>query len=234
MTIFTVKSPQKYVDVNREQCERLGVNPSDVFSTLQIYLGSLYANDFNLFGRTWQVNVQAMGQFRNQVEDVQRLMVRNKTRRHGPAGHGGDVTDINGPLILTRYNMYPAAAINGDTDARRQLRRRHQDHGGRWPTRTAQDDGLRVDGDHLHPAAVRQHGDGAVRPGRAGRVPGAGRPVRELGAAAGRHPGRADVPAQLDRRRLAVAPFWARPATSTSSRRSASWCWSAWRARTPS
>ncbi len=114
MTIFTVKSPQKYFDLNREQCERLGVNPGDVFSTLQIYLGSLYANDFNLYGRTWQVNVQAMGEFRNHVEDVRRLMVRNKTGGMVPLGTVGDVTDINGPLILTRYNMYPAAAITGD------------------------------------------------------------------------------------------------------------------------
>jgi len=115
MTIFTVKSPQKFVNINRDQCEKLGVNPSDVFSTLQIYLGSLYANDFNLAGRTWQVNVQAEGRFRNQVTDVQRLMVRNKTGGMAPLGTVADVTDINGPLILTRYNMYPAAAITGDT-----------------------------------------------------------------------------------------------------------------------
>ncbi len=114
MTIFTVKSPQKYFDLNREQCERLGVNPSDVFRTLQIYLGSLYVNDFNLFGRTWQVNVQAEGAFRNKVEDVRRLMVRNKSGGMVPLGTVGDVTDRSGPLILTRYNMYPAAAINGD------------------------------------------------------------------------------------------------------------------------
>ena len=75
MTIFTVKSPQKYVDVNRQQCESLGVAPADVFSTLQIYLGSLYVNDFNLGGRTWQVNVQAEGRFRDQIEDVKRLKV---------------------------------------------------------------------------------------------------------------------------------------------------------------
>ena len=114
-TIFTVKSPQKFVDINRDQCERLNVNPADVFSTLQIYLGSLYANDFNLAGRTWQVNVQAEGRFRNQVTDVRRLMVRNKTGGMVPLGTVADVTDINGPLILTRYNMYPAAAITGDT-----------------------------------------------------------------------------------------------------------------------
>ncbi len=115
MTIFTVKSPQKFVDINRDQCERLGVNPSDVFSTLQIYLGSLYANDFNLAGRTWQVNVQAEGRFRTQASDVNRLMVRNSHGGTVPLGTVATVKDINGPLILTRYNMYPAAAITGDT-----------------------------------------------------------------------------------------------------------------------
>ena len=117
MTIFTVRSPQKFVDVNRQQCERLGVNPADVFSTLQIYMGSLYANDFNLAGRTWQVNVQAEGKYRTQADDVKRLMVRNKTGGMVPIGTVATVTDINGPLILTRYNMYPAAAITGDTAA---------------------------------------------------------------------------------------------------------------------
>ena len=115
MTIFTVKSPQKYVDVNRQQCESLGVEPNDVFSTLQIYLGSLYVNDFNLGGRTWQVNVQAEGEFRTQVEDVKRLKVRNKTGGMVPLGAVMNIEDVAGPLILTRYNEYPAAAINGDT-----------------------------------------------------------------------------------------------------------------------
>jgi multidrug efflux pump len=115
MTIFTVKSPQKYVDVNRQQCEALGVAPGDVFSTLQIYLGSLYVNDFNLGGRTWQVNVQAEGEFRDRVEDVKRLKVRNKAGGMVPLGTVMNVEDIAGPLILTRYNEYPAAAISGDT-----------------------------------------------------------------------------------------------------------------------
>jgi multidrug efflux pump len=114
-TIFTVKSPQKYVDVNRQQCEALGVAPGDVFSTLQIYLGSLYVNDFNLGGRTWQVNVQAEGQFRSQVEDVKRLKVRNRAGGMIPLGTVMNIEDVAGPLILTRYNEYPAAAIRGDT-----------------------------------------------------------------------------------------------------------------------
>src|SRR5262249_23076676 len=87
----------------------------DVFTTLQVYLGSLYVNDFNLFGRTWQVVVQAEGRFRSEVEDVRRLKVRNNRGGMVPLGSLAEVKPITGPLILTRYNMYPAAAINGNT-----------------------------------------------------------------------------------------------------------------------
>src|SRR5262249_9451541 len=60
-SVFRANVPQLYADVNREQCQTMGVNPKDVFDTLQIYLGSYYVNDFNRFGRTWQVNLQAAG-----------------------------------------------------------------------------------------------------------------------------------------------------------------------------
>jgi len=76
--VSRARVPPLYVDLVRVQCPPMVVNAPISFGALQIYLGSLYANDFNLFGRTWQVNVQAMGQFRNKVEDVRRLMVRNK------------------------------------------------------------------------------------------------------------------------------------------------------------
>src|SRR5207244_4693696 len=66
-SIFRANVPQLYADVNREQCETMGVNPKDVFDTLQVYLGSLYVNDFNRFGRTWQVIIQAQGEFRNDL-----------------------------------------------------------------------------------------------------------------------------------------------------------------------
>ena len=96
---------------NREQCLTHGRRIcSDVFDTLQIYLGSLYVNDFNLFGRTWQVVVQAEAEFRDEVEDVKRLKVRNASGEMVPLGALADVREINGPLVLTRYNMYPAAA----------------------------------------------------------------------------------------------------------------------------
>jgi multidrug efflux pump len=115
LTVFRANAPQLYVDVNREQTAKMGVQLNDVFTTLQVYLGSYYVNDFNKFGRTWQVVVQAEGPFRNEVEDVRRLRVRNADGNMVPLGALASVREINGPLILTRYNMYPAAAVNGNT-----------------------------------------------------------------------------------------------------------------------
>ena len=63
-SVFRANTPQLFVDLNRDQCQTMGVNPHDVFDTLQIYLGSFYVNDFNQFGRTWQVIAQADGDYR--------------------------------------------------------------------------------------------------------------------------------------------------------------------------
>jgi multidrug efflux pump len=117
MTTYRANSPQFFVDVNRDQCRAKQVEIRDVFNTLQVYLGSLYVNDFNKFGRTWQVIVQAQSRFRNQLEDVKQLRVRNGNGDMVPLGTLANVREINGPMILTRYNMYPAAAINGNTSA---------------------------------------------------------------------------------------------------------------------
>jgi multidrug efflux pump len=111
--VFRANAPQLYVNLNRAQCLTLGVPKAAADDTLQVYLGSWYVNDFNLFGRTWQVNVQADGQFRNRIEDVKQLRVRNNTGSMVPMGTLADVRLIGGPLIITRYNMYPASAING-------------------------------------------------------------------------------------------------------------------------
>jgi len=114
MTVYKANSPQLFADVNRDECISQGVNLADVFGTLQAYLGSRYVNDFNLFGRTWQVVVQADSKFRDEVEDVRKLTVRN---RHGDMSSIGTLAGIKmvgGPLVITRYNMYPAAAINGN------------------------------------------------------------------------------------------------------------------------
>jgi multidrug efflux pump len=116
-TVFTANSPQLDVQINRQECLKQGVELAEVFSALQIFLGSRYVNDFNLFGRTWQVNVQAEGLFRDALEDVKRIKVRT---RHGtmiPLGTLATVKDTNGPLVITRYNMHPAAGINGSAPA---------------------------------------------------------------------------------------------------------------------
>jgi multidrug efflux pump len=114
-TQFRANTPQLYVDVDRTKCKSMKVALKDVFDTLQIYLGSLYVNDFNQFGRTWQVNIQADAPFRMQPEDVKRLKVRNASGAMVPLGAVANVSEVNGPVMVVRYNMYTAAAINGAT-----------------------------------------------------------------------------------------------------------------------
>lgn len=116
-TVFKANSPQLFADVDRDACLMQGVNLGDVFGTMQAYLGSRYVNDFNRFGRTWQVIVQADARFRNEVEDVRKLRVRNIHGHMVPLGTVSTVREISGPLVLTRYNMYPAAAVQGNVTA---------------------------------------------------------------------------------------------------------------------
>ncbi len=112
-SVFRANVPQVYVDLDRSSAMTKDVPLQDVFQMLQIYLGSMYVNDFNLFGRTWQVIVQCESKFRDQIEDIQRLKVRNIHGQMVPLGSLAEVREANGPFVLTRYNMYPAAFING-------------------------------------------------------------------------------------------------------------------------
>ncbi|NLX15071.1 MAG: efflux RND transporter permease subunit [Phycisphaerales bacterium] len=114
-TLFRANTPQLYVDIDRTKCKNMGVALNSVFNTLQANLGSYYVNDFNQFGRTWQVNVQADSAFRGHPEDVRRLQVRNAHGDMVPLGSVARVEEISGPVMINRYNMYPAAAINGNT-----------------------------------------------------------------------------------------------------------------------
>jgi multidrug efflux pump len=114
-SVFRANSPQIYVNVNRMQCMTMGLPLGDLFDTLQIYLGSLYVNDFNLYGRTWQVIVQADALFRTQKQMVDQLKVRNSTGGMVPVGTLASLQDVNGPLLISRYNSHPAASINGAT-----------------------------------------------------------------------------------------------------------------------
>jgi multidrug efflux pump len=114
-TVFRANTPQLYVDIDRTKCKMMGVAMNDVFDALQVDLGGLYVNDFNQFGRTWQVNVQADTPFRMQPEDVRRLQVRNDAGQMVPLGAVAVVEPSGGPFVITRYNMYPTVSINGSS-----------------------------------------------------------------------------------------------------------------------
>jgi multidrug efflux pump len=114
-SVFRAGVPQLYVDLDREQCQSMGVNPNDVFNTLQTFLGSFYVNDFNKFGRTWQVVIQAEGPFRDDLDKVKLLKVRNSQGGMVPLGAILSIDEVPGPINIGRYNMYPAAAILGLT-----------------------------------------------------------------------------------------------------------------------
>ncbi len=110
---FRARTPQLYVDIDREKVKTMGVPLTDVFDALQAYLGSYYVNDFNRFGRTWQVNIQADAEFRVDADAIRQLKVRNADGDMVPLGAVAEVRESAGPVQITRYNMFPAASITG-------------------------------------------------------------------------------------------------------------------------
>jgi multidrug efflux pump len=112
-TSYTVNVPQVDAAIDREKAKTLGVPISDIFDTLQVYLGSLYANDFNRFGRTYQVNVQAEQQFRQDAEQIGQLKVRNNRGEMIPLATLLNVTNTSGPDRVMHYNGFITAEING-------------------------------------------------------------------------------------------------------------------------
>ncbi|MDE1165362.1 MAG: efflux RND transporter permease subunit [Pseudomonas sp.] len=112
-TSYTVNVPQVDAAIDREKAKTHGVAISDIFDTLQVYLGSLYANDFNRFGRTYQVNVQAEQQFRLEPEQIGQLKVRNNQGEMIPLATFIKVTDTAGPDRVMHYNGFVTAEING-------------------------------------------------------------------------------------------------------------------------
>ena len=106
--------PMIRAEVDRVKAKSLGVPLDRIFETLQTELGSAYVNDFNKFGRTWQVRVQADQRFRMEPEDIRRLEVRNKQGRMVPLGTLVTLEKTLGPQVIPRYNLYPSASINGN------------------------------------------------------------------------------------------------------------------------
>jgi hydrophobe/amphiphile efflux-1 (HAE1) family protein len=112
-TLFNVRSPSIYTDIDRERTQKVGLTPTDVFSTLQVYLGSQYVNDFNYLGRTYQVIAQADGGFRTDPLDIGRLKVRNTSNDMVPVSTVARLRYENAPYRVPRYNLFPAAEIQG-------------------------------------------------------------------------------------------------------------------------
>ena len=112
-SLFETSTPQLYLDIDRTKAQLLGVNMSDVFAALSIYIGSSYVNDFNLFGRTFRVTAQAEDRFRQNASDVLKLRVRNARGDTVPLGSFTTVSDVSGPYRVPRYNLYPAAELSG-------------------------------------------------------------------------------------------------------------------------
>lgn len=113
-TTFRASTPQLFVDVDRVKAKMLNVPVGNIFETLQVNLGSSYVNDLNLFGRTFQVRMQAEGEFRDRMEDIRRLKTRSATGQMVPLGSVVTTRPETGPDRVVRYNMYPAAEVQGD------------------------------------------------------------------------------------------------------------------------
>jgi hydrophobe/amphiphile efflux-1 (HAE1) family protein len=112
-SLFETSTPQLYLDIDRTKAQLLGINVPDVFNALQTYLGSSYVNDFNLLGRTFRVMAQADSPYRLDSADVLRIRVRNSSGDTVPLGSFTTVRDISGPYRVPRYNLYPAAELDG-------------------------------------------------------------------------------------------------------------------------
>ena len=116
-TTYSANTPQLFLDIDRDKVQTLGLNLSDVFSTLQAMLGSSYVNDFNLFGRTWQVVVQGEAADRAKIDDIYNIYVRNNKGEMVSVKAFAEVRLILGPQSITRFNNVSSATINGSPSA---------------------------------------------------------------------------------------------------------------------
>jgi hydrophobe/amphiphile efflux-1 (HAE1) family protein len=110
---FTATNPSLYLDIDRDKAQALGLSMSDVFTTLQATLGGIYVNNFNQFGRTWQVNIEGEAADRADIPAIWRIFVRNRTGQMVPLRAIASVRIVTGPQVITRYNNYRSITIDG-------------------------------------------------------------------------------------------------------------------------
>jgi hydrophobe/amphiphile efflux-1 (HAE1) family protein len=114
---FTATNPSVYLDIDRAKAQALGLNIGDVFTALQATLGGIYVNNFNLYGRTWQVNVQGEASDRGDISDIWQIYVRNSTGNMVPMRSVASLKIVTGPQVITRYNNYRSVTVNGSPAA---------------------------------------------------------------------------------------------------------------------
>ena len=112
-SLFNTRTPKVYADIDRVRAEMLGVSAGSVFETLEVYVGSAFVNEFNYLGRTYRVIAQADGDFRQEANDLANLKTRNALGEMVPIGSVAEFRDITGPYRVPRYNLYPAAEVQG-------------------------------------------------------------------------------------------------------------------------
>ena len=112
-TTFTATNPSLFLDIDRQKAQALGLAMTDVFTALQATLGGIYVNDFNLFGRVWQVNIEGEAYDRSNVEDLWKIYIRNRTGQVVPLRSIAEMRIVLGPQVITRYNNYRSITVNG-------------------------------------------------------------------------------------------------------------------------
>ncbi len=200
-TQFRSNTPQLFLDIDRTKAASLGVSLNDINQALQIYLGSLYVNSFNAFGRYWQVTLQAEGNFRDRVPDINMLQVRNNAGQMVSARHAGQRARNRRACLRRALQPLLRGAGYRKPAHRYQLGRRHRDRRPPVPAEPAPLHGNGVDRVDVHADSGGQHGHDRLCPVGRLCLLGARRVVRELVAAVGRDPGCAAVLALLADRR---------------------------------
>jgi multidrug efflux pump subunit AcrB len=114
---FTATTPSIYLDIDRNKAQALGLSMNDIFTGLQSTLGGFFVNNFNLYGRVWQVNIEGEASDRQQIDDIWQIHVRNSAGEMVPMQSIADIRYVVGPQAITRYNNYRSITINGSPAA---------------------------------------------------------------------------------------------------------------------
>ena len=177
---FSANTPQVFVDIDRVKAQKLGVPIQNITDTIETYFGSTYVNDFNLFGRTYHVTAQADLPFRKERADLARLRTRNANGDMVMLGSVVDFKDVSGPDRVARYNLYPAAELQGEGVPGVELGDRNRRHEEACRGHAAERLFLRMDRPVLSAGHRRQCGPVRVPDLRAVRLSGAGRAIWQL------------------------------------------------------